>query len=251
MLRPALALCLLLAAPSVQAQREGLLDIGSPLSDLLERQAAAGHLGATADLLPLSAAEGAVLLDTLAARAGRGEVALSRADAELVARYRGGRAATAFGRRPPAGLYADGVSPVYVEGDGLRLRGDAAPLPRPPAPRAAPGPRPATGAGWRTRTRAGSAWPGTSAVSSSSPRRSRTNAAPPSSTTAARGRPRPGSGSSSGPATTPTTTSRPRASSGTATGSSRPGSGGAGTAGGRAWAPCSSPTSPPRTTTSR
>ena len=124
--RPALVLCLLLAAAPASAQREGLLDVGSPLSDLLERQAAAGHLGASADLLPLSAAEGAVLLDTLAARAGRGEVALSRADAELVARYRGGRPATAFGRRPPLGLYADGVSPVAVAGDGYAF--EATPL---------------------------------------------------------------------------------------------------------------------------
>ena len=127
-LRPALALalCLLLAAAPAQAQREGLLDIGSPLSDLIERHAAAGHLGASADLLPLSAAEGAGLLDTLAARAGRGEVALSRADAELVARYRGERPATAFGRRPPLGLYADGVSPVSLQGDGYAF--EATPL---------------------------------------------------------------------------------------------------------------------------
>ena len=124
-LRSCLALVLLIAAPA-QAQREGLLDIGSPLSDLLERQAAAGHLDASADLLPLSAAEGAVLLDTLAARAGRGEVALSRADAELVARYRGRAPATAFGRRAPLGLYADGVSPVSVAGDGYAF--EATPL---------------------------------------------------------------------------------------------------------------------------
>lgn len=122
---PILLLALLAAAPS-QAQREGLFEIGSPLSDLLERQAAAGHLGASVSLLPLSAAEGALLLDTLAARAGRGEVSLSRADAELVARYQDGLPATAFGRRPPLGLYRDGVSPVHLEGDGYAF--EASPL---------------------------------------------------------------------------------------------------------------------------
>ena len=125
-LRPALVLCLVLAAAPAEAQREGLLAVGGPLSDLLERHAAAGHVGASADLLPLSAAEGAVLLDTLAARAGRGEVALSRADAELVARYRGRTPATAFGRRPPFGLYGDGVSPVSLVGDGYAF--EASPL---------------------------------------------------------------------------------------------------------------------------
>ena len=120
------ALALAAAALPAQAQREGLLDIGSPLSDLLERHAAAGHLGASVDLLPISAAEGAVLLDTLAARAGRGEVALSRADAGLVARYQGERPATAFGRAVPFGLYADGVSPVSIEGDGYAF--EASPL---------------------------------------------------------------------------------------------------------------------------
>ncbi|MDT0630609.1 hypothetical protein [Rubrivirga litoralis] len=126
-LRPALALVLaLLAAGPVRAQREGLLDVGSPLSDLLERQAAAGHLGTSVGLLPISAAEGAVLLDTLAARALRGEVALSRADAELLARYQGRSPATAFGRRAPLGLYADGVSPVSYQGDGYAF--EASPL---------------------------------------------------------------------------------------------------------------------------
>lgn len=113
-----------LALPAA-AQRDGLVQIGSPLSDFLQRQAAAGRLPADAEtaLLPVSAAEASRLLDSLAARVDRGDIALARADRQMLARYRSGSPATAVGRPAPFGAYADGVSPVRVEGDGYAFEG--------------------------------------------------------------------------------------------------------------------------------
>ena len=112
-----LACAVLLAVlliPAARAQREGLLQIGNPLSELLVRQAAAGRLpSASADLQPLSAGEAASLLDTLATRTD-----LSRADRELVQRFRGESAPPRFS---PYGLYRDGSAPVRVEGDGYAV----------------------------------------------------------------------------------------------------------------------------------
>ena len=120
MVRLLLLALLLLPGPAL-AQREGLLQIGSPLSDLLRRQAAAGRLPqAAADALPLSAGEGRRLLDSLDADA------LSPADRQLLARYRDPAPALAFGRPAPIGLYEDGVSPVHTEGDGYAF--EIAPL---------------------------------------------------------------------------------------------------------------------------
>lgn len=115
-----LVLFLLLAVllvPAAQAQREGLLQIGNPLSELLVRQAAAGRIpSASADLQPLSAAEASRLLDTLATRTD-----LSRADRELVQRYRGEAPPPRFS---PYGLYRDGSVPVRVEGDGYAVEAE-------------------------------------------------------------------------------------------------------------------------------
>ncbi len=123
-----LALTVLLLAPSsVLAQREGVLQIGSPLSDLVQRQATAGHLPqAVADALPIPAVEATAWLDSLAAGVEAGRVALSPADRELLARYRERDPTTAFGRPLPLGLYADGVSPFRTEGDGYAF--EASPL---------------------------------------------------------------------------------------------------------------------------
>ena len=107
-------------ALEADAQREGLIQIGSPLSDFLQRQANAGRLpsDATTDLLPVSAGEASRLLDSLAVRLEAGTVALSRADRELLARYRDRTPATVLGQRPPLGAYRDGVSFSRAEGDG-------------------------------------------------------------------------------------------------------------------------------------
>lgn len=115
--------CLLFAcvlALDASAQREGVPQIGSPLSDFLQRQDTAGRLPADAEtnLLPMSAAEAGRLLDTLAVQVRRGEVQLSRADRQLLERYRSETPATLFGGRAPLGAYADGVSLTRVEGDG-------------------------------------------------------------------------------------------------------------------------------------
>ena len=109
------ALLVLIAAPAAHAQREGVLEIGNPLSELLVRQAAAGRLpSGSADAQPLSAAAAARLLDSLATQAD----ALSPADRALVARYRGEAAPP---RLAPLGLYADGAAPVRIAGDGYAV----------------------------------------------------------------------------------------------------------------------------------
>ena len=114
-MRLALVAVLLLAVPEARAQREGLLQIGSPLSELLVRQAASGRIPSTAaDAQPLSAAEAGRLLDTLATQAD----ALSPADRALVERYRGEAPPP---RLAPFGLYRDGASPVRLEGDGYAV----------------------------------------------------------------------------------------------------------------------------------
>ncbi|WP_412070260.1 hypothetical protein [Rubrivirga sp. IMCC43871] len=112
----ALIVALLLLPTSALAQREGLLEVGSPLSDLVRRQATAGRLPQGAgDALPLSAGEAIAMVDSLAAH---GLAGLSRADRELVDRYRSRTPATLFGRRVPLGLFRDGVSAARAEGDG-------------------------------------------------------------------------------------------------------------------------------------
>ena len=121
-----LVLAVLALALEADAQREGLVQIGSPLSDFLQRQADAGRLPADAatDLLPVSAWEAGRLLDSLAARVDAGTARLSRADRELLARYQTRTPATAFGRRPPLGAYADGVSFSRAEGDGYAFEAE-------------------------------------------------------------------------------------------------------------------------------
>ena len=53
-----------------EAQREGVLQIGSPLADFVQRQATAGRIPvASADALPLSAGEALRWLDSLAVAA--------------------------------------------------------------------------------------------------------------------------------------------------------------------------------------
>ena len=112
---PAVLLAALLAVPAAHAQREGVLEIGTPLSELLVRQAAAGRLpSGSADAQPLSAAAAARLLDTLATRTAE----LSAADRALVARYRGEAAPP---RRAPFGLYADGAVPLRIAGEGYAV----------------------------------------------------------------------------------------------------------------------------------
>ena len=112
MVRLALLALLLLPGPAL-AQREGVLRIGSPLSDLVRRQATAGRLPqAAGDALPLAAGEALALIDSL------GLEALSPADRALVERYRVEAPATAFGRPLPGPFYADGASPFHAEGDG-------------------------------------------------------------------------------------------------------------------------------------
>ncbi|MGB3543207.1 hypothetical protein [Rubrivirga sp.] len=107
-------------ALEADAQREGLVQIESPLSDFLVRQANAGRLPADAatDLLPVSAWEAGRLLDSLAARVEAGTARLSRADRQLLERYQTLSPATAFGQQPPLGAYADGVSFSRSQGDG-------------------------------------------------------------------------------------------------------------------------------------
>lgn len=120
----ALVVALLLLPTSALAQREGVLEVGSPLSDLVRRQATAGRLPQSAgDALPLSAGEAVAMVDSLAAGGLDG---LSRADRELVERYRSDAPATLFGRRAPLGMYHDGVSMARTEGDGYAF--EAAPL---------------------------------------------------------------------------------------------------------------------------
>lgn len=107
----------LLLAPAARAQREGILRIGTPLSELIVRQAAAGRLpSAAADAQPLSAFEAARWLDTLATRTD-----LAPADRDLVARYRGEAAPPRAAR---FGAYADGVSLARVEGDGYAVEAE-------------------------------------------------------------------------------------------------------------------------------
>ena len=111
---PTVLLAVLAASPA-QAQREGVLQIGDRLSELLVRQAAAGRIpSGSADAQPLSAADASRLLDTLATR----EAELSPADRDLVRRFRGEAAPP---RLAPLGLYRDGVAPVRVEGDGFAV----------------------------------------------------------------------------------------------------------------------------------
>ncbi|WP_420454463.1 hypothetical protein [Rubrivirga sp.] len=122
-----LALALLLVPGTALAQREGLLQIGSPLSDLVRRQATAGHLPqAAADALPLPAGQATAWLDSLAAGVEAGRIALSRADRQLLARYQSRTPASTVGRPLPLGLYGDGVSPFRTEGDGYAF--EASPL---------------------------------------------------------------------------------------------------------------------------
>ena len=109
------ALLFLLAAPDARAQREGLLQIGNRLSELLVRQAAAGRLpSGSADAQPLSAVEAGRLLDTLATR----EAELAPADRALLRRYRGEAPQPSLA---PLGLYRDGSAPVRVEGEGYAV----------------------------------------------------------------------------------------------------------------------------------
>ena len=110
------AVCLLaaLAASPARAQREGILQIGTPLSELIVRQAAAGRIPSTAaDAQPLSAREAARWLDSLATYTD-----LSPTDRDLVARYRG---AAPQPRLAPLGLYRDGAAPVRIEGEGYAV----------------------------------------------------------------------------------------------------------------------------------
>ncbi len=110
-------LLVLLLAPGARAQREGILQIGTPLSELIVRQAAAGRIPSTAaDAQPLSAFEAARWLDTLATRTD-----LSPADRDLVARYRGESAQPRVAR---FGAYRDGVSLARVEGDGYAIEAE-------------------------------------------------------------------------------------------------------------------------------
>jgi hypothetical protein len=117
------ALLLALAAPA-EAQREGVLQIGDPLSELLVRQKTAGRLPADApvDTQPLSAVEAARMLDTLATRIAE----LAPADRALVRRLRGDAPPPRTGPLGALGLYADGVAPVSTRGDGYAI--EAAPL---------------------------------------------------------------------------------------------------------------------------
>ncbi|WP_412062301.1 hypothetical protein [Rubrivirga sp. IMCC45206] len=120
----ALAVALLLLPTSALAQREGVLETGSPLSDLVRRQATAGRLPQGAgDARPLAAGEARAFVDSLAAD---DLSALSRADRELVERYRSDTPATLFGRPAPLGAYRDGISVARVSGDGYAF--EAAPV---------------------------------------------------------------------------------------------------------------------------
>ena len=117
MARLVLLALLLLPGPAL-AQREGLVQVGSPLAEFLRRQATRGALPvAAADAQPLAARDAAALLDSLAADADA-VAGLSPADRQLLARYRTPGPASAFGWRSPLGLFKDGVSPARVEGDG-------------------------------------------------------------------------------------------------------------------------------------
>ena len=116
-LRASLLALALFASPTTEAQREGVLQIGSPLADFVQRQATAGRIPvASADALPLSAGEALRWLDSLAVAAEAGRVTLSRVDRDLLARYRSPTRRS--GRALPLGLYPDGVSPFRTEGDG-------------------------------------------------------------------------------------------------------------------------------------
>ena len=107
----------LLLVPAARAQREGILQIGTPLSELIARQAAAGRIpSAVADAQPLSAVEAVRWLDTLAARTD-----LSPADRDLVTRYRGESAPPRFS---PLGSYRDGAAPVRIAGDGYAIEAE-------------------------------------------------------------------------------------------------------------------------------
>jgi len=118
MVRRLVLLALLLLPGSALAQREGLLQIGSPLSDFVRRQATLGTVPQfAADALPIPAGEATALVDSIAADPAA-LAALSPADRQLVERYRSREPASAFGWTPPYGFYGDGVSPVHVEGDG-------------------------------------------------------------------------------------------------------------------------------------
>lgn len=121
-LRYALAALLVtaIAAAPARAQEEGVLQLGDDLHAFLERQQVAGRLpGVFLDLRPLSAAEAARALDTLATYSD----GLSATDRALLARYRGeGQAPGAtFVRRHLPALYADGEHLASVQGDGFRL----------------------------------------------------------------------------------------------------------------------------------
>ena len=121
MVRSLLLLALVLLPGSALAQREGLLQIGSPLSDFVRRQATLGTVPQfSADALPIPTGAATALVDSIAADPAA-LAALSPADRQLVERYRSREPASAFGWTPPYGFYGDGVSPVYVEGDGYAL----------------------------------------------------------------------------------------------------------------------------------
>lgn len=121
MVRRLLLLALVLLPGSALAQREGLLQIGSPLSDFVRRQATLGTVPQfSADALPIPAGTATALVDSIAADPDR-LAALSPADRQFVERYRSREPASAFGWTPPYGFYGDGVSPVHVEGDGYAL----------------------------------------------------------------------------------------------------------------------------------
>lgn len=104
----------------MQAQPEGVLQLGDDLTRFLERQSVAGHLpGITLAHAPLSAAAARVALDTLARRAEH----LSPFERKMLARFRGEEpapgAATAQGLWSV--LYRDGQHLVSAAGEGYRL----------------------------------------------------------------------------------------------------------------------------------
>ena len=115
-------LLLVLLAPSAWAQAEGLVQTESDLARFLERQHALGRLpGWDPGALPVSARDAQRLLDSLDADSAR--AGLSATDRTRLAQFRGARPGGLAGRavRARTPLYADGLAPASVRGDGYAL----------------------------------------------------------------------------------------------------------------------------------